>query len=159
MSRPSWQTSLQAALKRRTAIFGVGHDLRGDDAVGLVVIRALQDHRMETDRFMLLDAGPSPENFTGRLRDFKPETVLFIDAAEMDAEPGDIRWLSWQDVTGLSASTHTLPLSVLTKYLMAEYNCEVAMLGIQPAGTLIDTPLSPAVKAAAESIVLSLIGD
>jgi len=136
----------------------VGHDLRGDDAVGLVVIRALQDHLIDTDRLMLVDAGPSPENFTGRLRDFQPEAVIFIDAAQMDAEPGDICWLSWQDVTGLSASTHTLPLSVLTKYLMQEYNCEVAMLGIQPAGTLLDMPLSQPVKTAAECIVANLIG-
>ena len=41
-----------------------------------------------------MEAGPAPENFTGPLRRFRPDLVLLVDAAQMDAEPGTIGWLT-----------------------------------------------------------------
>ena len=32
----------------------------------------------------------------------------------------------------MSASTHSLPLSILARYLILEINCTVTLLGIQP---------------------------
>ena len=79
-----------------------------------------------------------------------------VDAALMDLEPGKTGWLSWQDTTGFSASTHTLPLHLLAGYLTAELNCEVALLGIQPAQTQVGAPLSPEVQAGAEDVAKSI---
>jgi hydrogenase 3 maturation protease len=55
-----------------------------------------------------------------------------IDAAEMDQAPGNVRLISYQDVTGVGASTHTLPLHILARYLTSELECEITLLGIQP---------------------------
>jgi hydrogenase 3 maturation protease len=82
--------------------------------------------------------------------------VLLIDAAQMNETPGAIKWLAWQDTQGLSASTHTLPLYMLAQYLTAELNCEVALIGIQPGDTILDTSLSPAVQQAVEVVTRAL---
>lgn len=161
MSKPRWQASLRQALRRRNnaprvAIVGIGHDFNGDDAAGLVVVRTLERVLGARDRLLILDAGPAPENTTGRLRSFAPDLVLLIDAAQMDAPPGAIRWLDWQQTTGISASTHTLPLHLLARYLVAELGCNVALLGIQPVRNAVDAPLSRVVQEAAEAVAAGL---
>lgn len=153
-SETSWPKVLEQTIERlrraerpaRVAIVGMGQELRGDDAAGVVAARALQRLVSAHDRLLVLDAGPAPENYTGLLRRFAPSLVLLIDAAQMDAPPGAVRWLSWQSAAGLSASTHSLPCSMLASYLVASLGCEVAILGIQPADTTIGSPLTRAVQ-------------
>jgi len=74
----------------------------------------------------------------------------------MGEPPGAIRWLDWRETDGISASTHTLPLHLLARYLVTELGCDVALLGIQPAANTLDAPLSPAVSQAVASIVADL---
>ncbi|MFW5772138.1 MAG: hydrogenase 3 maturation endopeptidase HyCI [Phototrophicaceae bacterium] len=159
MSSSLWQTSLATVLQTtkseppgRVAVLGVGQELRGDDAAGLAVIRALIQGLPPTDNLLLLDTGPSPEAFTGSLRQFGPDWVLFVDAADMDAEPGAVAWVSDEAITGLSASTHTLPVSVMAKYMLAEFGCKIALLGIQPQQTELDAPLSAPVTQAVAAV-------
>lgn len=135
---------------RRVAVVGVGHALRGDDAAGLAL--AERAAPLSGERLLVLEGGPAPENITGVLRRFKPELVLLVDAAEMGATPGAVRWLSADDVEGLSATTHTMPLSILAHYLEQEFGCQVYLIGIQPAQNGIGQPLSQAVERAVEAI-------
>jgi hydrogenase 3 maturation protease len=167
MSTLSWEGLLNQALSSlqrpdrptRIAIVGIGQELRGDDAAGVAVARALSRQRAlgcpstVSDRFLIIDAGAAPENQTGPLRRFAPDLVLLIDAAQMDEAPGAVRWLDWQDTSGLSASTHTLPPYVLASYLSSEIGCRVALIGIQPADTSIGAPLSPDVQTAVDEII------
>jgi hydrogenase 3 maturation protease len=160
----SWQENLRAHLKRlqkpdhlpRLAVLGIGHELYGDDAVGNWVVSRLQKLVPASESLLAIQGGPAPENFTGTLRKYGPDLVLLVDAALMGQAPGSSGWLSCQDTTGFSASTHTLPLHILASYLTAELNCEVALLGIQPAQTRIGAPLSPEVQQAAEDISSSI---
>ena len=166
MSKPSWVKTLTQTLKRlqkpdrplRVAIVGMGHELCGDDAAGIVVVRDLQamvvSHAAKD--LLIIDAGPAPENHTGRLRRFGVDLILLIDAAQMDEAPGAVCWLAWQDTTGLGGSTHTLPPHILVRYLMAEFGCEVALLGIQPANVVVGAPLSPTVQQVVDTIVQML---
>ena len=80
----------------------------------------------------IINGGPLPENFTGVLRKNPPDLVLMIDAAQMGLAPGEIRWISVDDLAGFSASTHGMPLSLLSKFLIQEYNCQIGLIGIQP---------------------------
>ena len=166
MSKPSWQNSLTQRLRSlsrpdqssRIAIVGIGQELRGDDAAGVMVARALQ-LAVEADRdppLFIIDAGTAPENFTGPLRRFEPDLVLLIDAAQMNEAPGSIRWIDWQDTSGLSASTHTLPPYLLAQYLVSELNCDVALIGIQPQGNEFGASLSLEVQRAVDEIVRTL---
>ena len=160
----SWQESLQTDLKRlqkpdcapRLAVLGIGHELYGDDAVGVWLAGRLGELIPTSESLLAVQGGPAPENFTGTLRRYKPDLVLLVDAALMDLAPGQTGWLSWQDTTGFSASTHTLPLHLLAGYLTAELNCEVVLLGIQPAQTQVGAPLSPKVQDAAEGVAKAI---
>lgn len=140
--------SLPAPRPARVAILGVGNELNGDDAAGVCVVRELSARLPATPGVLLIDGGTAPENYTGPLRRFRPDLVLEVDAAEQNEVPGTTAWLDWRDADGLSASTHTLPPSVLAKYLVAELGCQVALLGIQPANLEMGQPLSPDVARA-----------
>jgi hydrogenase 3 maturation protease len=140
---PSWQKQLsqlaaqlpKADAAPRVAILGVGSELNGDDAAGVYTARALQRYQARgkfSHSVLVIDAGLAPENFSGRLRQFGPHLVILIDAAHMGGPAGEIRLLAWEQAAGLSASTHTLPLSMLSSFITTELGCQVALLGIQP---------------------------
>lgn len=144
-------------LPRRMAVVGVGHELRGDDAAGLEVARRLAAGARPAaggtnERLLVLEGGPAPENVTGTLRRFAPEVVLLVDAATFGAEPGAVRWFTPDQAEGLSATTHTMPLSMLARYLALELDCRIYLLGIQPGRNDIGAPLSPAVERAVTAI-------
>jgi hydrogenase 3 maturation protease len=107
---------------------------------------------------LVIEGGAAPENCTGPIRRFAPDLVILVDAAHMEEAPGTIRWLDWQDLAGLSASTHTLPPSILAHYLTVELGCRVALVGIQPQQTDVGAPLSEAVQAAVDKVVTELSG-
>jgi hydrogenase 3 maturation protease len=142
---------------RRTAVLGIGSELRGDDAAGIFAARLLMERLPELEHLLVLDTGPVPENFTGPLRRFQPDLVILIDAAHMGAQPGELRWLDPQDTTGFSASTHSLPLHVFASFLAHELECEVRLLGIQPAHTGFDHGLSPEGKTGVDQAVEAVL--
>lgn len=164
----SWADSLPQQLKRskgddrnrlpRTCLLGIGSDLRGDDAAGLVVARRLLDDERcrEASDLLILEGGPAPENQTGRIRAFQPELVLFVDAAQMNEPPGTVQWVPLDSIDGMSASSHSLPLSMLAQYIAAEFDCYVAVLGIQPGQNEIGAQLTPPVRAAVDEIVAGI---
>ena len=129
--------------------------MRSDDAAGVLVARALLQRNWgrDADRLLIFEAGPAPENTTGELRKFHPDVVLIIDAADMGEEPGTLQWIPEESIDGMSASTHSLPLSMLSRYLKLELNCAVAVLGIQAASNEVGERLSSDVSRAIDKIV------
>jgi hydrogenase 3 maturation protease len=135
---------------------GIGHELRGDDAAGVLVARRLQPYTNES--FLVVEAGHAPENYTAPVRRFAPHLTVLVDAANLGAPPGTVRWLEWRETTGLGASTHTMPLYLLAQYLARAANCPVGLLAIQLAGSGLNAPLSPEVEAAVTAVVRALQG-
>jgi hydrogenase 3 maturation protease len=164
MSNISWLASLNQTLTaleenhqpRRVAVVGIGHELRGDDAAGVITARALKQLAGNQSNLLMIEAGIAPENYTSTLRQFAPDLVLLIDAAEMDALPGTVCWLSPEAAAGLSASTHSLPLGMFAQYVHAELDCDVVVIGIQPVQLEIGQALSPVVRQAVGSLVEGL---
>jgi hydrogenase 3 maturation protease len=76
-----------------------------------------------------------------------------IDAAEMGEAPGTIRWILEDEIDGMSASTHSMPLSILTHYLQLAIDCDVRLLGIQVASNEVGEAVSPEVIQAIDEIV------
>lgn len=162
----TWQDSLQGLLSQlasekgksfRTAIVGAGNTLRSDDAAGVFVSRVLSARGyLRNDRLLVCEGGQAPENLTGELRKFAPDLVLFVDAAAMGENPGAILWVPEENIDGISASTHSLPLSLLTLYLTLDLQCEVILLGIQPASNELGKTLSTPVLRAVGEVVESL---
>lgn len=162
MKLPPWRAQLRGSLKTgaesatpaRICVVGIGNELRGDDAFGPRVIRALTARRTlaRDPRLLLLEAGSAPENHTGPIRAFGPDYVLFIDAVQMGATPGAIACMALPAADGFSASTHGLPLQMLARYLSAEIGCTVLLLGVQPLTLDFGAPLSAAMRAAITEI-------
>ena len=159
--QPSWQEALKNALRSlakdnppgRLAILGVGNELNGDDGAGVKAARSLRSFFAKSSQVLLIEAGLAPENFTGPLRRFQPQLVLLIDAGQMEEQPGTVAWVKWQDTDGLSASSHSLPPSVLATYLIEELHCQVALLVIQVEGIEMGCSISKPVKKAITQIV------
>ena len=142
----------------RTCLIGVGNDLRGDDSAGLLVARTLLEDEAITNmpNLLVVEGGPAPENHTGKIRAFQPDLVLIIDAANINESPGTIQWIPLESIDGMSASSHSLPLSVLTHYLKLELGCDAAILGIQPEQNGIGSEITPFVRAAVNDIVAEI---
>jgi hydrogenase 3 maturation protease len=141
---------------------GVGSELNGDDAAGVLAARALQrvQARASIPQIVLvIDAGLAPENFSGQLRKYDPQLVILLDAARMQAPAGEIRWLAWEQTAGLSASTHTLPLSMFSGFITSELGCLVALLGIQPLEIGPGQPLSLPVRNAIRRLTRGLMNN
>ncbi len=156
MSTMCWQETLQTLLtkpNKRLAVVGIGHELRGDDAVGLYIIRELQAQLPPQEYMVLFKAGAVPENMTGVLRRFQPDTVLLIDAVDMGKPPGTPGLFEACDTTHFTASTHTLPLSVFADYLTKEIGCRVLLLGIQPLQLALAKDISTPVQHGANTII------
>ncbi len=160
MSNSSWLTSLRANIQpskneplKKTLFIGVGQESNGDDAVGLVIISEIIKWGVESTLFWFLDAGATPENHTHRIRKIQPELVIFIDAAQMDKKPGDIRLMNLNEIAGLSATTHSLPFSTLGQYLKTEIGCDVLILGIQPERNQPNTLLSEKLQVVSAQFV------
>lgn len=116
------------------AVMGIGSVLRADDGAGMYFIELCEEN-IKSDNLILIGGSTAPENFTGVIKDFKPQKLFIIDAAHMGLLPGEFKILKESDIGGLPFTTHMLPLSVIVKYLEAEANCEVIFIGIQPLST------------------------
>lgn len=141
---------LKEILKTRVAVLGVGSDLRGDDGVGPYLSQKLS--LLNNDSFLSINGNLVPENFTQDLRKFQPKNVIIIDAAFMEKIAGEIEIITINGVTGVSFSSHSMPLSVLGKYLSKEIGSNVFILGIQAERIDFGSDISKKVKEAADNI-------
>lgn len=174
---PSWEEHLRGVLasSRRLAVVGVGQELRGDDAAGVILVRRLLENRShpadppsppnsprrpvpppsdaepQVARWYF-EAGSLPEASAGPLRRFRPDWVLFLDAAELGEPPGCVRWIDPGRLEGDSPGTHTFPMGGFSAYLESELGCRVAILGIQSKQMEFDTPVSEEVRSAVDRI-------
>ena len=132
--------------------------MRSDDAAGILIARGLsrRECATHTDRLLIVEAGHAPENRTGELHKFAPDLVIIIDAADLGAKPGTIQWIPEEAIDGMSASTHSLPLTILARYLVLDLHCIVKLLGIQPGSNDVGEKVSPQVLQAVDEIVEEL---
>lgn len=140
----------------RLAVLAVGSELRGDDAAGILAGQVLETKlqsvpaRIPCQVFL---GHSAPENLTGAIRQFRPSHLILLDAAQLDAAPGQIATIPPDKVAdAASASTHSLPLTVLMDYLAGLTGCKCLVIGIQPAGCQLGMPPSPAIAAAARAL-------
>ena len=149
MSEGSWNAV-------RVAVVGIGNELNGDDGAGVQVARALKQALPAREGLLVIDAGPAPENFTGSLRRFAPDLVVLVDAADMGGQPGEVAWIDPGEIDGMSASTHSLPVTVFSRFLTEEIGCRVVFIGIQPLRLDFDLPLSAPVEKAVHRVSAEL---
>ncbi|MHB8054354.1 MAG: hydrogenase 3 maturation endopeptidase HyCI [Candidatus Aminicenantales bacterium] len=152
-----WKRDVAAALTgaERIAVCGIGHDLRGDDAAGVLCLRKIksESRRKKSRRDFkahpvdLIECGETPESQTGRIRIFQPDLVLLIDAARDDRAPGEIFIIDPRRIADDDVSTHRISLGMLVRFIRESIGARVLMIGIEPASTEIGATLSEAVKS------------
>jgi len=141
--------------QRPFVVIGVGSEVRGDDAAGLLIANRVKS--LELPGVLALYGGTAPENLTGEIRRISPSHVIIVDAADMGLPPGTIQLLDPRNITGISFATHTLPLSVLAGYLESETDCSVIVMGIQPGSVEFDAAVTPETSEAVEEAVNALV--
>jgi len=114
----------------RLAIVGIGDECTPPDRPGMHAAREMKKENLPDVEVFL--AGTVPESITGPLRRYRPDHVLFLDAADMGARPGIIAVIEPQHIPATLVSTHVLPLSVVMEYVERETGAGVTLLGIQP---------------------------
>jgi hydrogenase 3 maturation protease len=152
-----------------TVVLGVGSELRGDDAAGILVARRLAQspaarpvigagaHEGGSPRLVALEGHTAPESFAGKIIKLKPSHVLIVDAAEMGLAPGEWGILGRDELDKSITTTHLIPLTALAKHLEESCGCSVGFVGIQTGkcgvAVGVSEPVSRAVEAVSDKIV------
>jgi len=139
----------------KIAILGIGNPLRGDDAVGMEIVKLLKGRVPK--KVKLLECETVPENFTRDIKEFNPTHVLMIDAAQFEAEPGEVRLVPPEKIMGMTLSTHALPLSLLAEVIKDSVNAKVMILGVQPRRIEFGEGLTPELQKASRRIAGILV--
>jgi len=136
---------LRRRLKGKVLLIGAGNTLRGDDGAGPAIIELLVDKVSAA----LLDVGEVPESYFSRIFEADPDTIVFLDAANFGAHPGDLAVLEIEDIAGCCISTHQMPMNLFFNYIKQNSRADIFAIGIQPAQIGFGDSMSPAV---AESV-------
>jgi len=152
------KTTLKNRLKdaSKIALLGIGSELRGDDAAGMLVARSLSEDAFLKERLKIFFGETAPENLTGEIKKFKPTHLVIVDCADLGQKAGAIKLIMPEEIGGISFSTHRMPIKILADYLQESINCDILFIGIQPK--IIDFGVSPSAEVAASvKVVAGLI--
>lgn len=133
-----------------TLILCIGNPEGGDDGIGPYIAEQL---KRKLPANTIIDCGTVPENYTGIIKRHHPNTLILIDAAEMNRPPGEIRIIPKEKLGIMHLSTHGIPLSVFIRYLEKEVP-HITFIGIQPGTT--QGTISGPVKQKAEILITLL---
>jgi len=139
----------------KVAILGVGNPMRGDDAIGVEIVKLLKGRVPR--KVKILECQTVPENFMREIRRFNPTHVLIIDAAQLEAEPGEARLVTPNEIQGMALSTHQIPLSILAEVIQNSIKAKVMILGVQPKTIEFREGLTSELQEASERVANILI--
>ncbi|AHF80763.1 hydrogenase maturation peptidase HycI [Thermococcus paralvinellae] len=136
----------------KVVVCGIGNDVRGDDAFGVIVVEELKN-RIKSDKVIILNCGEVPESYLGKIINENPTHVIFIDAVDFGGKPGEIVIADPEGTLGESFSTHRLPLKLLVGYLKQNINAKFILIGCQPKQLGLFVEMSEEVRKSAEKLV------
>ena len=146
----------------RSAIYGIGNLLLGDDGVGPAVVAWLEKNRAVPVGVTLEDLGTPSLDLPNYLQDY--DLVIFVDAVAVDAPPGTIRLFSREEIIaappGIRVSPHEPSINdaLIVLDFAGGAPSDVVLVGIVPLTLEGGMTLSPDVAAAvphAASMVLA----
>ena len=142
--------ALCAWLAPPIAVVGIGNALRGDDAFGPAVVSSLRG----TTGLVLFDVQAVPESFLVPIASSGCAGVLFVDAADLGAEPGRVALVPSEALAEVDVSTHAISLALVAEAIQGlgrgesgrKISC--ALVGAQPADLSTADRISPAIQSA-----------
>ncbi len=144
---------------KRIAFVGVGSELHGDDAAGMLVARQIKDFascKKTSVKFKVFLGHTAPENLTGQIKKFKPTHIVILDAADMKKKPGEAYLVDFAEESGITFSTHRMPAKILSDYLCQSLACQAMLVGIQPKSIEFNKPVSREVQTVCKKLVACL---
>lgn len=138
-------------------IVGVGNILNGDDGAGLYLTELIQNSLPDNNCIRFIHASIAPENFTGSIKNFSPDWIWLMDAADFGFEPGQISIIDWNKIENGMPGSHSLPLSIFANYLKQELSPEIILFGIQPENISPFSEMSNNVKTKAKKTSVEII--
>ncbi|WP_297514975.1 hydrogenase 3 maturation endopeptidase HyCI [Thermococcus sp.] len=142
---------------KRVVICGIGNDIRGDDAFGVLVAERLKE-LLDNPNVLVLNCGEVPENYTGKIANFNPDLVVLVDAVDFGGEVGEYIIADPEGTLGEAISTHGLPLKFVTQFMKTMVNAEFVLIGCQPGSTGLFQEPSELIKKRAERLAELLAG-
>jgi hydrogenase 3 maturation protease len=134
--------SIGNKLKGKVLILGVGNPLRGDDGAGPYLIKQLKG----LVDAVLLNGEEEPENLLDPIVEMKPDSILIVDALELNAHPGSVALLEEDQLERRNLSTHHPSLKLFIECVKGETGANILVLGIQPKSIEIGRAISNEVK-------------
>ncbi|MEM2940103.1 MAG: hydrogenase maturation protease [Thermoproteota archaeon] len=129
-------------------VLGVGNELRGDDAVGVLVARSLK--HFNGDRFEAVECGVSLEACVDYALEKKPSHLLIVDAFP---DGGKLVLLDTADLESHTpVSTHAIPLPLLLDVFKPPSEASVKVLGIGVENFKLGTVVSDEYREVAEKV-------
>jgi len=138
--------------RKNYMLMGLGNICRGDDGIGSFIAQNFQ-----SDDWLVLDCGTTPENFTSLVKKSQPEYLVIVDAAQMNLEPGEFRVIPSERIDKFYLTTHNIPLSLLISYL-DKWVGKTILIGIQPERMEDFQRISERVQDSARNIIEILKG-
>lgn len=138
------------------AIIGLGNPLKGDDGIGVRLVREIEKRNIPSD-IKVFDAGTRGMKILHLLNDL--EEAIIIDAVHFGGDPGDSVFFTPADVKSLtkSQSTHDtdfLEVLELSKTL-DEGPEKIVIMGVEPK----DTSFGGGISSELEDKLPELIDD
>ncbi|WP_297487057.1 hydrogenase 3 maturation endopeptidase HyCI [Thermococcus sp.] len=143
--------------KKRIVICGIGNDIRGDDAFGVIVAERLKE-LLDNPNVLVINCGEVPENYTGKIKEFSPDLVVFVDAVDFKGEVGEYIIADPEGTIGEAVSTHSLPLKFVTGFMKTMIKSDFILIGCQPASTGLFEEPSELIRERAERLSKLLAG-
>jgi len=146
----------------KTAIYGIGNILMGDDGIGPAVVNYLSSNGLLSSDVTLEDLGTPSLDLPNYLAGY--DRVIFIDAVAANAPPGTIRLYSREEIVasppGIRISPHepTINDALIILDFAGGGPKDVVLVGVVPQTLDGGMTLSPAVAGAvprAAAVVLA----
>jgi hydrogenase maturation protease len=138
----------------KTAVIGIGNPLRGDDGVGVEVIRRLREGGpIEAD---LIDGGTDGLSLVERMRDY--ERVIIVDAVDAGKRPGEVFAFAPEEASILirkdALSTHGLGLAEALALAQAiSIPTRIRLVAVQPEHLTMGKGFSKPVADSLDSLI------
>ncbi|MDP8262210.1 MAG: hydrogenase 3 maturation endopeptidase HyCI [Candidatus Ancaeobacter aquaticus] len=126
-----------------------GNTFRSDDGVGPYIASFLSNN----ERIRVIDAGHTPENIIDEAVSLRPDSLIFIDAANFGGEPGEVRVIPEEAIPNVTMSTHSIPLNVIAKLIESETKAKTTFIGVQIQNIALGETITDPVKRAGDEIV------
>lgn len=152
----------EGVLTHPILVIGLGNPLRGDDGVGVIVVRGLAAHALSPD-VEVVDGGTRGLGIVNLLEG--RQRVILVDAADMGRTPGEFLRITLEgaqllgDEAHLSVHEGGVRDALLLAQALEMLPEEVVIFGVQPANLEWDSTLSPEVEAALPSLIAALLAE